>query len=358
MGKYTLESDDWMEIDDSFEDQEEDHHTAQEPSRSNFFPSSALSRVLTTTSTADEHENSSHSDDDRLQLQTRQEETSGAPVHYHIYYPSRYEDDDDNPRRSSTSVFSSCAYLSICLIAVVAHICYWYGPSVPPPEDSEVLGGEGIGTSASSWEDFAYQEALAAWTLLARWYGVGQYVWFWCWEAISEQYRISTDSTSFTECHPPTIWDSETFHNQLFGQRIAIDKVTRILNRDWDASHPLIFYTIGGPSVGKKYLAHVIASQFVGLGCTADDDHSQLGNLLTIANIPTSQQQTSSDEDGNEISRIYEQIFDHATRYPNGSVVLWQIADSEFSVEQKDDYVMPVLNKLHSASPIGILDQT
>lgn len=330
-----------METDDSFEDggvYSEEQKSSSAVHASIHAASSALCRILTTTSTNDEYDTSLEND---RQLQPQQE--LPTPIHYHIYYPP---DSDNNDRRSS--IFTSCSWILISLIAVLAHVCYWYGPSVPPPpaEDSAL--------EAMSWQDFLDQEAQVVLTILTRWYAVVRYVCFWCWEAISHEHFSST-STLLKNCHPPAVWDPANFQNQVFGQDVAVDKFTRILDQDWKNNQPMIFYAIGGTAVGKKHLAHAIASQFTGPDCITTGDDSGASSMPILSTIPSNPALSPTLAETDSSLMIYQQMLDHATTFPNGSVILWPLEDNAES-GQVNDLVMPVLDLIHSTT--GILDKS
>jgi hypothetical protein len=357
MGIYTLQSDDRMECDDSSDDAPYSEPVMELASLNPQHSSAALCRVLTATSTTGEYEPSLQQNADH-QLQRHETPT---PVHYHLYYPA-----DDNNHRS-TSSFSSCTWISLSLVAVLAHIFYWYGPSVPPPVSAAEAAAE-----TTSWEEFVSQEAVSLWTLMSRWYAVGHYVCFWCWEALAHEYSALLARESFPssslDCHPPAVWDPTILKSQIVGQSIAVDKLSRILNQEWDQQYPMIFYTIGGTAVGKQHLAHVIARQFTGSDCKVDDgSHSDsllsLTNLLTIDNEPTlTEAHREEDDDGEEegnnntIITVYQQVLDHATTHPTGSVIVWPLADRGDS-GQVNDLVMPVLDRIHAA-PAGIFEKS
>jgi hypothetical protein len=362
MGTYTLQSDDdRMECDDSSDDASYSEPVMELASLNPQHSSAALCRALTATSTTGEYEHESS-----LQQNTDhhlQEHETPTPIHYHLYYPA-----DDNNHRSTFS-FSSYTWILLSLVAVLAHVLYWYGPSVPPPVSTAEAAAE-----TTSWEEFMSQEAVSLWTLLSRWYAVGHYVCFWCWEALAHEYstllaRESFPSSSFLDCHPPAVWDPTILKSQIVGQSIAVDKLSRILNQEWNQQLPMIFYTIGGTAVGKQHLAHVIARQFTGSDCKVDDgSHSDsvfsLTNLLTIDNKPTLTQahREEEDDDGEEegnnntILTVYQQVFDHATVHPTGSVIVWPLADQGDS-GQVNDLLMPLLDRIYAA-PAGIFEKS
>jgi hypothetical protein len=343
MGKYTLNGD-WGDdhADSSFEEEGlNDFSKASSENRESL----ALSRSSTLTrfsSSADQQTNSTtpevtDGDGESRHTEMTQRPENSAPIHYHIYY----SDDDSN-----SSSFSSYTWILLSLVAVVAHICYWYGPSVPPIlEDYEEL------QESITWQTFLQKEVHRLGTLLSRWIGIAQYVCFWCWKAIS--YDLSAyiplssaidPSIASTGCQLPTAWWDPnlpvSLNDEIIGQSPAVEKVHRLLNK-WKQDGPLIFYVIGGAAVGKRHLAHAIANQFVGPNCRTDDSETASSRVLLQLNpsLP-SPIELKTDQ-------LFEQVFSHVTANIGGSVILWPGVD-----DSAGDKVVPILEKVTSATDV------
>lgn len=266
------------------------------------------------------------------QLIGRAENGDLVPFHYHVYggYP---------PAQSQPSVFTSCGWMLISLMAVLAHICYWYGPSVPPPHDASAV-------TTTNWHEFLAHEATVAWGLMVRWGAIVQYVGYWCFEAMSREsmhwYRSLRPSTTspiaatVLDCHAPWQFDMNQLKERVHGQQVALDKLGQILDSEWNLKgdqsllvhrvdsqqqrqYPLLFYIIGGPAVGKKQLAKSLARQFHGNDCFND-------SFLLELNTPNL-------NDSND-SNLYEMIWNHAMDHPNGSIVLWRLDETDQSKNQ------------------------
>lgn len=298
---------------------------------------------------------------------------------------------------------TSCGWMLISLVAVLAHICYWYGPSVPPPDDES----QGTSTTTTNWHEFMAQEAAVLWSLLLRWGAIAKYVGYWCFEAMSresahllQQFQSSSSTTDALttaamtstvpipalDCHSPWRWDMNRLSQQVVGQDLAMDKLHKIFEKEWNSDgqqqqadmnpqphrvelsgnkdqrqrrqrqHPLILYAIGGQAVGKKELAYSLARQFLGKDCSGLDVSPSIF-LDLDKDIPDNNPGNHDESDAyvlnssNE-SMQYQRLLDHAIGHPHGSVVLWSLDDSSEQKQQVSSFLQKV-QKL----PAGSLDR-
>ena len=147
----------------------------------------------------------------------------------------------------------------------------------------------------------------------------------------------SSDLILMNACRPPERWDTFRLSEQIIGQPIAVDRLSRQLN-DWTTKHhhgkkgaPLIVYVTGGESVGKRHLAHTLTKHFVGNNCNCNDIFFEIA---------------SNNHDEKE---LYQQMLNHVTDYPEGSVILWPNVDED-NDESNQDLVVPILNQIQDAT--------
>ena len=237
--------------------------------------------------------------------------TNDPPIHYHLYY-------SDGSKRRNVSSFSKHVWILFCLIAILSHICYWYGPSIPPQ----------LETPSDTWDEFWRYEGHSLWQWMARWYTVGQYVWFWCYQGLEHDFVSNYGKKYATSCQPPDSWHISKLSKQIIGQPVAVERLSRELN-DWSTTKkdrgPVIVYATGGTSVGKRHLAKVLVNHFVGDNCKQDDI------LFTI----------ESGSHG-EFDSVYEQVLNHVMEHPDGSVILWPKVDDT----SNEKLIVPLLNKI------------
>ena len=217
--------------------------------------------------------------------------TASAPVQYQIYYSPAVP---EQPPSSYTS--NSRIYVWISVLAVLSHILYWYGPSVPPHT-----------TSVDTWNEFLQQQLKIVTNLATTWIQVVQYVAFWSWQAIQQDWQrqrtpLDKDDTS-SSCHQQTHpWASLSNSNDslqdkipLLGQDMALERLQTALQQWQPNKHtqanqqqqPLLVYATGGSSLGKQSLAYFLSQQlqqemFQTSDCsTATTTFSDVGDEMT-----------------------------------------------------------------------------
>jgi hypothetical protein len=237
-----------------------------------------------------------------------------APIHYHIYY----SEPRPHSHSSSALCFTNCAWILFSLVAVVSHILYWYGPSVPPEEQSSSL----------TWGEFVQEQSQLVASVLSAWWQVGHYISFWCWQGMKHDIQLQQERRGSDEaasgCHWATATSTTTSTATLnvppiFGQDVAWNRAQTTLSR-WNHESPLVFYVTGGPGVGKRHLAYTIAKAFL-IDCSTPSTTTSSDGLLEIDYLQ-SQSQDHHHSHLKERLLLEERLLEHVTDHPNGSVIL------------------------------------
>lgn len=311
MGRYELEEDG----DDDDYDEDQDHvnvnvNVVLGCNENNMFP---LTDVLSRTMTVPNINNSN----DALYNNCLNEYLphavvhSAKPIHYHIYYNS----DEETAAYSYRSCGCGATWFWFSLMAVLSHIIYWYGPSVPPPEVS------------STWTEFGNEQTFLLKKILTTWVQVGHYVSFWCWQAWKEQHYYSSywqSTTTITQppeesslCRlSPDPWKTTTAPKNpfmLLGQDVVQKRLQSSL-QSWKkhSQHtPLILYATGGQAVGKQSLAKLLLQKaFV-----------DCGNTDLLLHIRSNSHKNFMEAD------LFSKLHNHVLDHPHGSIVLLSHVD-------------------------------